>query len=156
KKAVESPSFHTVLVSIVIFNAILSLYLIKIHPKVSKRRLNGKFASFLSFVSIGLGQAYNRQLIKSIVFLALYIILIFKIQANWENDTSPWFGLFILFGLPALSMMDANYSSARANKRLAQKQHQQNLQQRADTLSAYHENNHHFALDTNVLMHDAE
>ncbi|WP_040758424.1 PIN domain-containing protein [Sporosarcina newyorkensis] len=42
------------------------------------------------------------------------------------------------------------------NRRLARKQQKKQLQQRAELLTTYHENNHQFAVDTNILMHDAD
>lgn len=141
--------------SMIAFNAVLCVYFMWLHPKITKGKLDGGMASFLSFVSIGVGQAYNRQIVKSILFIALYLVLFTNIIKEGENS-SGWAMFFVLLVLPVLSMIDANYSSRRMNKRLAKKQQKKQLQQRAGLLAAYHENNHQFAVDTNILMHDAD
>lgn len=155
KKEASTSLISSAVTSMIVFNAILSLYFLLLHPKITKGKLNGGMASFLSFISIGLGQAYNRQLVKSILFLALYLVLFVRITKQGD-DFSGWAVFFVLFVLPILSMFEANYSSGKMNQRLAKKQQKKQLEQRAGLLTTYHENNHQFAVDTNILMHDAD
>ncbi|EGQ26793.1 hypothetical protein HMPREF9372_1184 [Sporosarcina newyorkensis 2681] len=89
KKEASISLISSPVISMIAFNAVLCVYFMWLHPKITKGKLNGGMASFLSFVSIGLGQAYNRQIAKSILFLALYLVL-FTRMTKQGDDFSGW------------------------------------------------------------------
>lgn len=77
-------------------------------PKFFK---NPAVATILSFFFMGLGQIYNGEIAKGVIFIVLYAI--------------SWGAMFLLIGFittPILwiwGMVDANNSAKRINERLA-------------------------------------
>lgn len=77
-------------------------------PKFYK---NPSLATILSFFVMGLGQIYNGQIVKGIIFIVLYAI--------------SWLLMFVLIGFittPILwiwGMIDANRSAKKINEKIA-------------------------------------
>lgn len=79
--------------------------------QVPKFYKNPAIATILSFFFMGLGQIYNGEIAKGVIFIVLYAM--------------SWLAMFLVIGLlttPVLwiwGMVDANNSAKRINKELA-------------------------------------
>lgn len=79
-KDIDSPvSWWFIYISV---HLLLILYFVKVHPFIFKNRAFNDVRAFaLGVVGVGLGQAYNGQLVKSIVFFYCF----FSIGILWPG-----------------------------------------------------------------------
>lgn len=77
-------------------------------PKIYK---NPGVATVLSFFFMGLGQIYNGQIAKGIIFIVVYAISIFLMTLFIGFITTP---ILWIWG-----MVDANTSAKKINKKMA-------------------------------------
>lgn len=115
------------------------------------RQQSGGFAAVLNLVGIGMGQAYNRQVVKGIIALLLFIVMIYvNKEKMYDEDKLVW----IFLGFYILAMIDASWSATKAQKKLMIKSRNKQLQSKAKSLLKYPD--HKFAVDTNILMHEPD
>lgn len=132
---------------------LLIVYFVKVHPLIFKKRtFNDTRALVLSLIGVGLGQAYNRQLAKSLVFFAVFSIMIFYYQLNRDSSPAMWitFGLYILFAV------EARYGTKKAARTAIIDSRNKEVEKKAKAILQYKEMNHEFAVDTNVFMHEPD
>lgn len=144
--------FDNQLLNFILLILVGVLYFLFIHPKLFKAHLNGRIAAFLAILTIGWGQAYNRQPLKTILFVLAY----WKVtQIVKTGGLSDGLQVLLFFGFLALSVADAAFSSHGSNKRINRKYNKKLLHKRIISINAYSSQNHQFAVDTKMLMGNA-
>lgn len=86
---------------------------------------NPAIAVVLCFFWMGLGQLYNGQIAKGIIFAFVYTIFLFISLGYSINTPLGIIGLIVSIILWIIGMVDANKEAKRINTELASKQSQQ-------------------------------
>lgn len=151
-KDIDSPvSWWFIYISV---HLLLILYFVKVHPFIFKNRAFNDVRAFaLGVVGVGLGQAYNGQLVKSIVFFTAFSILIFYGQVIDPNSDVV---KYIAFGLLFLSAIEAGRSTKKAARTAVIDKRRKEVEKKAKVILDYKNMNHEFAVDTNILMHEPD
>ena len=126
------------------------LYFGLVHWRIFKSwDRSGIFAVILGIVGVGLGQAYNRRMIKGFIFYIIFVIILYTGIFVFDNDeVFKWvFFLFYLFTL---------FEASRDVKKAEIKYHHDDVRAKAKELLKYRDQGFEFAVDTNVLMHDID
>lgn len=111
----------------------------------------GGIAGLMSVIGVGIGQAYNRQVKKAIVYLCVYLISMFIFQQDVLNEILS--GLVIL-GIVIFSMLDAGFWAAKLEERRQIKSRWNEIESSAP--ADYRENDYELAIDTNVFMDEPD
>lgn len=127
-------------------------YFAFIHGLIFKNsRQDGGKAVVLNLIGIGIGQAYNRQFIKGIVFLAIFLISILGYRLElYSKDDYAW----IFLPIYGITLIDAYRSAFKAERRSLIKSRTKELQKISKQLVSYRDQGYQFAVDTNILMHE--
>lgn len=129
-------------------------YFWKIHHKLFKSRPIGLRAVILSLIGFGFGQAYNRQLVKAVIFAALIPITIF-IQRNglfFEENTIKNITVVAIL----LCLVDAGISAISGKRRAERQYRNKEVMKKAELVKKYSQGDHQFGVDTNILMHEPD
>lgn len=132
---------------------LLIFYFAKVHPLIFKKRTySDTRAIVFSLIGVGLGQAYNRQLVKSLVFFVIFALMIIIGQQNPDSKYIMWaaFGLYIVF------IIDAARGTKKAARTAIIDGRMKEVEKKAKAILQYKEMAHEFAVDTNILMHEPD
>jgi len=128
------------------------LYFGFIHGFIFKEGpIRASIAGLMSVIGVGVGQAYNRQVKKAIVYLCVYLSSMFIFQQGVLNEILM--GLIIL-GIVIFSMLDAGFWAVKLEERRQIKSRWNEIE-----LSAppdYKETDYELAIDTTVFMDDPD
>lgn len=130
------------------------VYFAKVHGLIFRNmRQDGGKAVVLNLIGVGLGQAYNRQLIKGIVFLVIFLASVIALRIElYTKDEYVW----IFLGIYAILLIDAYRSSFKAERRSLIQSRTKELQTKSKALLQYRNQGHQFGVDTNILMHEPD
>ncbi|MFC0187272.1 PIN domain-containing protein [Fictibacillus aquaticus] len=124
-------------------------YLWSVHPKIFKSQPLGWRAVLLSAAGFGLGQVYNRQLVKGIIFvLALPVILL--IIRSKEMETN------FVMALLLIMLFDAGISAKSARLRVLKLNRKQEVKKKMERILNHRSEGYGFGVDTNLLMHEPD
>jgi len=112
---------------------------------------SGPIAGLLSVIGVGVGQAYNRQVKKAIVYLCVYLFSMFIFQQGVLNEL---LSSFIIMIIVFISMLDAGFWAAKleARRQIKSRWNEIELSAPAD----YRENDYELAIDTNIFMDEPD
>lgn len=110
-----------------------------------KQRQSETTAVVVGIIGVGLGQAYNRQLKKSIIALVVFLLLIGIPVNGW---------IILLFY--AATLIDAYVGAEKAERQLLYQMRLKEIKEKAEQICAYQEQGKEFANDTNILMHEPD
>lgn len=142
-----------------IYNLIICLVLILIiflfRTFVFKNlRPNGKGAALFGGIGFGLGQAFNGQYIKSIIFLAGLTSLPFLLKYFKVNEADPDNNSLILFGVYVIVIIEGAISAKSAFRKSMNKRKRAVAKVKSSLVEKYIEQGYGIAVDTNVFMHE--
>lgn len=131
---------------------ILMFYFAKVHKFIFRiQNYSGTTSLVLSLIGPGIGQAYNRQFIKGIIYFGLFIVFIFFVKAFPEYDN---YYAWIFVGYYILIIFDAVNGTSKAARNAVVQKRTKEVQKKAKKLLEYQD--HEFGVDTNILMHEPD
>ncbi|ADH97765.1 PIN domain-containing protein [Salisediminibacterium selenitireducens] len=131
-------------------------YLLKIHSKIFKPKPNGLKAVLFGLLGKGLGQAYNGQLTKAILFISIYPLLLIVGFFSQELFAETNLLAYTFFGGYTLSLIDAGRSAKYGKMRFLKLKRQEDVKAKINQLLTYYQSEYKLAVDTNILMHEAD
>lgn len=125
-----------------------------VHGKIFKKvRHTSRKSVIMNLIAVGMGQAYNRQLVKGIVFFVAFVILIISYRVS--TFVANYFIVFMV-GFYAIVLIDGYRNAFTARRRTLVQLRMKVLEDKTQQLLKYREQNHKFAVDTNILMHEPD
>ncbi|HLS66960.1 MAG TPA: PIN domain-containing protein [Pseudogracilibacillus sp.] len=130
------------------------LYFGYVHRLIFKNRGRTHGAAFISgLVATGLGQAYNGQVIKAVIFFAIQFgIIIVANMGDTVSDTFIW--VFIIFYI--FTLIDAWRNVYKAERKTLVDRRMKVVKQKADVILQHKKAEKEFGVDTNILMHEPD
>lgn len=133
---------------------ILYFYFAKVHRFIFRKSgFSDTMAIVLGIFGVGLGQAYNRQLKKALIFLGIFSAFV---AYGHFIDPSQNYSKIIAFVLYILYIIEAARGTKKAARNQIVDNRRKEVEQKAKTILQYKESDHEFAVDTNILMHEPD
>src|SRR5690625_1719106 len=130
------------------------LYFVFVHRFIFRNGTQSQGVAIMaSIFGVGLGQAYNRQLKKSIIYFTLFILMTF-ISKVGKFDSDKFIWVIIIFYI--VMLIDAVLGTEKAERELFYQSRMEEIKAKTKVLLDYQAQGKKFGVDTNILMHEPD
>ena len=138
----------------IFISALFILYLWGIHPKIFRSKPTGGKSVLFSLVGFGLGQIYNRQLVKGVIFLVVTLISlgVLTVMENVNENTATG----IVVGLILVMAFDAGIGARSARLNVMVMKRKGEVKKKVTQILQYRSEGYELGLDTNFFMHEPD